>query len=84
MTLWVGNGAVLKSSSQLNNSSHELYIFKSDCKIRSDFKINPWSKTAEKRIIQYVCPFLHAWYIGSCIYLPINQVFDRSQNLASR
>ena len=36
MTLWIGNGAVLKSSSQwqlkefskLNNSVHELFIFK--------------------------------------------------------
>ena len=36
MTLWRGNGAVLKSSSQcqlnefgkLNNSGHELFIFK--------------------------------------------------------
>ena len=36
MTLWIGNGAVLKSSSQwqsnefwkLNNSGHELIIFK--------------------------------------------------------
>ena len=36
MTLWIGNGAVLKSSSQwliyefwkLNNSSHELLIYK--------------------------------------------------------
>ena len=36
MTLWIGNGAVLKSSSQwhlkefrkLNNSGHELLIFK--------------------------------------------------------
>ena len=36
MTLWIGNGAVFKSSSQwqlkecakLNNSSHELFIFK--------------------------------------------------------
>ena len=36
MTLWIGNGAVLKSSSQwqlkefcnLNNSGHELFIFK--------------------------------------------------------
>ena len=36
MTLWLGNGAVLKSSSQwqlkefqkLNNSVHELFIFK--------------------------------------------------------
>ena len=36
MTLWMGNGAVLKSSSQwqlkefckLNNSGHELLIFK--------------------------------------------------------
>ena len=36
MTLWIGNGAVLKSSSQwqlkefwkLNNSSHELFISK--------------------------------------------------------
>ena len=36
MTLWIGNGAVLKSSSQwqlkelrkLNNSGHELSIFK--------------------------------------------------------
>ena len=36
MTLWVGNDAVLKSSSQrqlkeflkLNNSGHELFIFK--------------------------------------------------------
>ena len=35
MTLWIGNGAILKSSSQwqlnefgkLNNSDHELYIF---------------------------------------------------------
>ena len=35
MTLWIGNGAVLKSSSQwqlnefgkLNNSGHELFIF---------------------------------------------------------
>ena len=35
MTLWIGNGAVLKSSSQwylkgvwkLNNSVHELFIF---------------------------------------------------------
>ena len=36
MTLWIGNGAVLKSSSQwqlkefwkLNSSGHELFIFK--------------------------------------------------------
>ena len=36
MTLWIGNGAVLKSFSQgqskefgkLNNSGHELFIFK--------------------------------------------------------
>ena len=36
MTLWIGNGAVLKRSSQLqlkqfwklNNSDHELFIFK--------------------------------------------------------
>ena len=36
MTLWIGNGAVLKSSSQwqlkefwkLNDSGHELFIFK--------------------------------------------------------
>ena len=36
MTLWIGNGATLKSSSQLqlkefwklNNSSHKLFIFK--------------------------------------------------------
>ena len=36
MTLWIGNGAVLKSSSQrqlneiwkLNNAVHELFIFK--------------------------------------------------------
>ena len=36
MTLWIGNGAVLKSSSQwqlkefgkINNSVHELFIFK--------------------------------------------------------
>ena len=36
LTLWIGNGAVLKSSSQwqlkdvlkLNNSGHELFIFK--------------------------------------------------------
>ena len=36
MTLWIGNGAVLKSSSQwqlkeiwkVNNSAHELFIFK--------------------------------------------------------
>ena len=36
MTLWIGNGAVLKSSSEsqlkevrkLNNSVHELFIFK--------------------------------------------------------
>ena len=35
MTLWIGNGAVLKSSSQwqlkelkLNNSGHELFIFR--------------------------------------------------------
>ena len=36
MTLWIGNGAVLRSSSQwqlkevlkLNNSVHELFIFK--------------------------------------------------------
>ena len=36
MTLWIGNGAVLKSSSQwqlkeflkLNNSVHEFFIFK--------------------------------------------------------
>ena len=36
MTLWIGNGAVLKSSGQwllkefwkLNNSGHELFIFK--------------------------------------------------------
>ena len=36
MTLWIGNGAVLKSSSQwqlkefwkFNNSGHELFIFK--------------------------------------------------------
>ena len=36
MTLWIGNGAVLKSSSQwqlkefwkLNKSGHELFIFK--------------------------------------------------------
>ena len=32
-TLWIGNGAVLKSSSQLqfwklNNSGHEIFIFK--------------------------------------------------------
>ena len=34
MTLWIGNGAVLKSESKLkevgklNNSGHELFIFK--------------------------------------------------------
>ena len=36
MTLWIGNGAVLKSSSEwqlkefqkINNSRHELFIFK--------------------------------------------------------
>ena len=36
MTLWIGNGAVLKSSSQwplkefweLNSSGHELFVFK--------------------------------------------------------
>ena len=28
MTLWIGNGAVLKSFSKLDNSGHELFIFK--------------------------------------------------------
>ena len=43
MTLWIGNGAVLKNASQwqlkefgkLNNSVHELFIFKRQLKLQS-------------------------------------------------
>ena len=59
MTWWIGNGAVLKSSSQLqfkefmklNNSVHELFIFKILVQIRITLMVASKLKIFGTRVI---------------------------------